>query len=110
MGKDHLPGASHGTYQSYIIGFLLSAILTVIPFWLVMEPSFSRFHIMVSIIFLAVVQLLVQLHYFLHLNKSPKQRWNLVSLIYTVILVVFVVIGSLWIMYNLDQNMMMSPP
>ena len=108
MDNGHIAGAAHGTYKSYIIGFLLSVVLTVIPFWMVMNPTMEHSTIVMSIVAFAVVQVLVHLYFFLHLNTSSEQRWNLVAFIYTVMLIVFIVIGSIWIMYNLGYNMMLD--
>lgn len=103
-----MAGASHGTYKSYVIGFLLSVVLTVIPFWMVMNPTMEHSTIVMSIIAFAVVQVLVHLYFFLHLNTSSEQRWNMVAFVYTAMLIVFIVIGSIWIMYHLRANMMLS--
>ncbi|MCM2973621.1 MULTISPECIES: cytochrome o ubiquinol oxidase subunit IV [Larsenimonas] len=101
-------GASHGTVKSYIVGFVLSVILTVIPFWMVMSGSFSKSVTAISIFVLAFIQLFVHLVYFLHMNRSSEQQWNVMAFVYTVIMVAILVIGSLWIMLNLNYNMMMG--
>jgi len=54
----------------------------------------------------AVVQIVVQMHYFLHLDRSSSQRWNVMVLVYTLIIIAFLVGGSLWIMYNTGVRMM----
>ncbi|MBW7982082.1 cytochrome o ubiquinol oxidase subunit IV [Enterobacillus tribolii] len=99
-------GASHGSFKSYMIGFILSVILTVIPFWMVMDGSASHGTILATVVGLAVVQILVHLVYFLHMNTSSEERWNLVAFIFTILIIAIVVVGSLWIMYNLNINMM----
>ena len=60
----------------------------------------------VLIILVAAVQIVVHMVYFLHMNTSSEERWNLVALIFTVLIIAIVVVGSLWIMYNLNINMM----
>ncbi|KZC92566.1 cytochrome o ubiquinol oxidase subunit IV, partial [Stenotrophomonas maltophilia] len=61
-------GESHGTVKSYLIGFVLAVVLTVIPFWMVMSGDFSRTVNGVVIAITAVLQMLVHLVFFLHLD------------------------------------------
>ena len=103
--SDHA-GASHGTYKSYIIGFVISIILTLIPFALVMQGSLPKSSILFWISFAALVQIVVQLWFFLHLNTSSEQRWNLLAFALTVLITILLVGGSLWIMHNLEIRMM----
>ncbi len=97
---------NHGTQKSYIIGFILSIVLTIIPYTLVVNHLLTEDALIISIVFLGVIQLLVQLIFFLHLSSHPSQRWNLITFSFTVLIVVILVIGSLWIMYNMNYNMM----
>jgi cytochrome o ubiquinol oxidase operon protein cyoD len=53
-----------------------------------------------------IVQILVHLHYFLHLDTSSTARWNVLAIIFTLIIMVLFVGGTLWIMYNLNYRMM----
>ncbi|MGP2731310.1 cytochrome o ubiquinol oxidase subunit IV, partial [Serratia marcescens] len=57
---------------------------------------------------MAVIQVIVHLVYFLHMNTSSEERWNLVALLFTAMIIGIVVVGSLWIMYNLNINMMVD--
>ena len=82
MSHDHnSAGASHGNTKQYTIGFILSVILTVIPFGMVMAGGFGRGIVMAVIAITAVAQVLVQLVYFLHMNSSSEQRWNVIAFI-----------------------------
>ncbi|ABE49560.1 MULTISPECIES: cytochrome o ubiquinol oxidase subunit IV [Methylobacillus] len=100
-------GAGHASVKSYIIGFVLSVILTVIPFGLLMFPNdLSSSTILVTILVFAVVQIVVHLVYFLHMNTSSEQSWNVMAFIFTVIILAIVVVGSLWVMFHLNHNMM----
>lgn len=101
-------GADHGTTKSYITGFILSVILTVIPFWIVMEHTLSPSATIIAIVAFAVVQVVIQLIYFLHMNTHSEEGWNFIALVFTVLIIAIVVVGSIWIMYNLDLNMMMK--
>ncbi len=98
-------GGGHGSVRSYRIGFLLSVILTIIPFGLVMAGMPAAVAIPVCFAF-AAVQIIVHLIYFLHMNGSSSQSWNLTAFIFTVIIVAILVIGSLWVMYHMNANMM----
>ena len=100
-------GASHGTMKSYVTGFILAAILTAIPFWLVMDRVFgsSRTTALVILAF-AMVQIVVHLVYFLHMDTKSESGWNMLALIFTLVLVVITLSGSIWIMYHLNSNMM----
>ncbi|RWR00663.1 hypothetical protein ED28_17530 [[Pantoea] beijingensis] len=99
-------GAAHGSVKSYMIGFILSIILTGIPFWMVMDGSASQGAILGTVLVCAVIQVLVHLVYFLHLNTSSEERWNLVAIVFAAIIILIVVVGSIWIMWNLNYNMM----
>ncbi len=101
-------GASHGSLKSYLTGFLLSVILTLIPFFMVMKGSASQDIILVTVVILAIVQIIVHFIYFLHMNGSSEERWNLVSLVFSMLLILIVVGGSLWIMHHLHINMMVD--
>ncbi len=100
-------GASHGTMKSYVTGFILAAILTAIPFWLVMDRVFesSRTTALIILAF-AMVQIVVHLVYFLHMDTKSESGWNMLALIFTLVLVVITLSGSIWIMYHLNSNMM----
>jgi cytochrome o ubiquinol oxidase operon protein cyoD len=100
---DH-SGASHGSVKTYMTGFILSIILTVIPFWMVMTGAASP---AVTILAMAVVQVLVHLVCFLHMNTKSDEGWNMTAFVFTVLIIAILVVGSIWIMWNLNYNMMM---
>ena len=102
----HRAGAGHGTTRSYMIGFILSIILTLIPFGLVMYPAFSSSVLLIAIIGLALLQILVQLGFFLHMNTKSEGGWNMMALIFTIMIVGIAMAGSLWVMYHMNHNMM----
>ncbi len=99
-------GASTGSLKSYLTGFVLSLILTAIPFALVMSGTWSQSVILAGILSAGIVQILVHLHYFLHLDASSEARWNVLALIFTVLIMILFVGGTIWIMYNLYHRMM----
>jgi cytochrome o ubiquinol oxidase operon protein cyoD len=95
-----------GSLTSYTTGFVLAIILTAIPFALVMSSAASRTVTLLVIVAAAVVQILVHLHYFLHLDTSSAARWNLLALLFTLLIMVLFVGGSIWIMYELHYRLM----
>lgn len=100
-------GAGHGTLKSYLTGFVLAAILTAIPFWLVMDRVFASSRVTgLVILAFAVVQIVVHIIYFLHMDTKSESGWNMLALIFTLVLVVITLSGSIWIMYHLNSNMM----
>ena len=104
---DHDDHADHGSLKSYAIGFVLSVILTAIPFWLVMGKVFDKSSITAAILLgFAAVQIVVHMIYFLHMNTKSEGGWNMLALIFTIVLVVIVLSGSIWVMYHLNHNMM----
>lgn len=103
--NDHEGG--HGSLKSYLIGFILSVILTLIPFGIVMGNVFDDKLPMIFIIFtLGAAQMIVHLHYFMHVSLHVEQGWQAMSLIFTVLIIVIIMAGSIWIMFHLDANMM----
>lgn len=101
---DHV---DHGSLKSYAVGFLLSVILTAIPFWLVMGNVFENSGTTAMVILgFAAVQVVVHMIYFLHMNTKSEGGWTMLALIFTVVLVVIVMAGSIWVMYHLNHNMM----
>lgn len=106
----HAHGAApafHATFRDYAIGFLLSVVLTAVPFWLVMSHALGSNGLTAAVITLfAAVQMVVHMIYFLHMSGRIENGWNLLALIFTVLLVGIVVSGSSWVMYHLNANMM----
>ncbi|KJC51728.1 hypothetical protein UP09_02270 [Bradyrhizobium sp. LTSP885] len=99
--------ASHGSLKSYLIGFGLSVVLTAIPFWLVMTGVLDDKQVTALIVLVfAAVQIVVHMVYFLHMNTRSENGWTMMALIFTVIMVVIALTGSLWVMHHLNTNMM----
>lgn len=104
--QDHIP--QHGSAKNYIIGFILSVVLTLIPFFVVMHSNLLKDTLFAVIVITAVLQLIVQLVCFLHLGSNPEERWNLISFIFTAIVIVLLVGLSIWIMWSLNANMVLG--
>lgn len=94
-------------YLPYIIGFALSLVFTLNAYIAVTQAqngvTSSLFILLVA---LAIGQLVVQVFFFLHLGREPKPRWNALAFITMIMVVLFIVAGSIWIMNNLNYNMM----
>lgn len=101
-------GAAHGSVKEYCWGLFWSIVLTAIPFGLVMSGSLGSGLTMAIILLCAIAQVLVQLVFFLHMNTSSEQTWNLTSAVFIVVIVAIVVLGSVWIMQHLNHNMLMG--
>ncbi|WP_306397702.1 cytochrome o ubiquinol oxidase subunit IV [Telluria beijingensis] len=97
---------THYSAKDYMIGFALSAILTIIPFWLVMGNVLAPETTKWVILAFAGVQLIVQMMYFLHLNSKAEGGWNMMALILTLVILVIVMAGSIWVMHHMNTNMM----
>lgn len=89
---------AHGSLKSYVIGFVLSIVLTIIPLVIVLNDLMNRTAAFVVILIAAVLQLLVQLFFFMHLKETEKPRWNVMGLVLGIIILLTVVGGSIWIM------------
>lgn len=103
-------GAGHVSARDYLTGFVLAATLTAVPFWLVMSHAISPSLVAPAVMALAGVQVVVHMIYFLHMNSRSEGGWNLLALMFTVLLVGIVLSGSLWVMHHLDVNMMPMTP
>ena len=98
--------ADHGSAKSYLTGFILSVVLTLVAFGLVLGHAVPRDIAIPGIAVLALVQVLIHLAYFLHMNTSEGGRWNLTSFIFAVLVAVILIGGTAWIMVNIAMNMM----
>lgn len=105
---DHHGGhANHGTLGSYMTGFVLSVILTAIPFWLVMGDVIADKQVTAVLVMgLGLVQIVVHMIFFLHMDTKSEGGWNMMALLFTVVLVLITLSGSLWVMHNLNTYMM----
>jgi len=106
---DH-DSADHGSVKSYIIGFILSLILTLGSFGLLMVDGVPRGIILPGIVVLCVAQLFVQLVFFLHMGTSKSQRSNVAAFVFAVFIIGIIVAGSVWVLGNMNANMMPPMP
>jgi cytochrome o ubiquinol oxidase operon protein cyoD len=99
-------GMSRGSLTLCLTGFILALILTAIPFALVMSGAFSPAVTIFAIFGAGIMQIVVHLHYFLHLDTSSAARWNMAALMFTILILTLFVGGTLWIMWTLNYRMM----
>lgn len=92
--------------NSYLVGFMLSVILTAVPFWAVMSHQLEKPQTIALVIGSAVVQIVVHLKYFLHLDFSKGGKLNTFSFLFTALIIVMVVGLSVWIIYAANALMM----
>ncbi len=98
--------ALHGTFTDYLVGFILSLLLTLAAYFTTTEHLFSKKMVFLTIIGLALAQAIVQFICFFHLSKESKPRWNLLIFLSMIFVIAIIIGGSLWIMYNLDDRTM----
>ncbi len=97
--------------RSYLIGFILSLICTFTAYILVLihissaHETIPHIVLIPSILLIAILQLLIQLIFFLHLGQESSAKWNIILFIFTCCSILVIVVGSIWIMYHLNYNM-----
>lgn len=100
-------GAHRGSFKAYLTGFILSVVLTIIPFAIVMSGTLHHSFILFGIFAAAAVQITVHLHYFLHLDTSSAMRWNMLALVFALLIMILFIGGTIWIMYHLQYRTML---
>jgi cytochrome o ubiquinol oxidase operon protein cyoD len=106
-GDEHVEGGAVGLrIIGYLTGLGLAILLTATSFFvagtdLVWQPS-----IPVALVVLAIAQMGVHLVFFLHITTGPDNTNNVLALAFGVLIVILLIGGSLWIMANLNHNMM----
>ncbi|MEM1283145.1 MAG: cytochrome o ubiquinol oxidase subunit IV [Chlamydiota bacterium] len=98
--------AWHGSFKSYMIGFISSLVLTSLAFFIVYYEFMTHPEIYYTLGALALGQAIVQLIYFLNLTKAEKPNWELFVLLFMILIMLIIVGGSLWIMHDIDQRAM----
>jgi cytochrome o ubiquinol oxidase operon protein cyoD len=91
--------------RSYLIGFALAAGLTAASFWAVQTHAIYGPGVPMALVALAIAQMGIHLVFFLHITTGPDNTNNVLALVFGVLIVFLVVFGSLWIMTNLNHNM-----
>jgi cytochrome o ubiquinol oxidase subunit IV len=106
----HADTHAHGSRTGYRVGTILSILLTAIPFWLVMSDALQNASATIALIFAAALaQIIVHVICFLHLDTRSEGGWTLLAFLFTTVIVVLTIGGSIWVMYHLNTNMMPMP-
>ena len=95
--------------QGYVIGLVLAVLLTIASFYVVHTDLIWAPGIPIALVVLAIAQIGVHLVFFLHITTAPDNTNNVLALAFGVLIVALIIGGSLWIMNNLNQNMMPMP-
>lgn len=95
---------SPASFSQYLIGFVLSVLLTLTAFLLAIHESVTEPEVLIALISLALLQLVVQLQFFIHLDHESGPKWNKLIFWFMALVVFIVVGGSLWIMTSLDYH------
>lgn len=96
----------HGSYKSYLIGFIASLLLTSASFLLVITGTLSGHALIYTLVGLAMAQAVFQLLFFLHVGQEAKPRWETLVFIFMLLLLAIIAIGSLWVMNDLNDRVM----
>ncbi|HET9098597.1 MAG TPA: cytochrome C oxidase subunit IV family protein [Candidatus Saccharimonadales bacterium] len=98
---------SQASYRAYVSGFVLSLVLTLSAYMIVTSNRINGgWGIAILISLLALLQFVTQMVLFLHLGKESKPKFKLLVFGFMLTVVLILVGGSVWIMYNLNQRMM----
>lgn len=100
-----LMNVSFSAFKKHILGFFLSCMLTALPFGLVIQKIVSNSVIFCVILLSAALQIFIHFIFFLHMKKSDKDNWNIVALLFTMLIITIIITGSVWIMLNIHSNM-----
>lgn len=101
--------AHHGwnaSHKPQYVGFIMSVVLTLAAYRIVVHHELSDSLLTLTIVGFAFLQALIQLVFFLHLGLESKPHWGMITFLFTVLVVVIVIGGSLWIMDNLNYDLM----
>jgi cytochrome o ubiquinol oxidase operon protein cyoD len=104
--EEHEPTAN---VLSYTVGFAFAVLATIASFVVAQTDLLWPPGIAVGLVVLAIAQIGVHLVFFLHLGSGPESTNNILALTFGVLIVFLVIAGSLWIIANLDANMMPMP-
>ncbi len=102
--------AYHRDLRSYLTGFALAIALTVASFWVALSGGLAAGTTLTVIGILAILQLLVHLRYFLHIDRSRQKREDLDLILFTSLVVLIIVLGTIWVLGNLYDRMHLNMP
>jgi cytochrome o ubiquinol oxidase operon protein cyoD len=95
-----------GEVQGYVIGLVLAVLLTAASFYVARTQEIWGPGIPIALVVLAIAQMGIHLVFFLHITTAPDNTNNVLALAFGLLIVALIVLGSIWIMYHLNQNML----
>ena len=103
-----VPAEASG-FLIYTTGLVLAVVLTATSFWVANTSLLWGPGVALGLVVLAIAQMGIHLVFFLHITTAPDNTNNVLALAFGILIVFLVIAGSLWIMTNLNDNMMLSP-
>ena len=100
------PSTGHITTGKYLIGFALAIVLTLMSFGIVAAGIRPLSAAVVGLVLAAIIQILVHIHYFLHLDLSKEMQWNFISIAFTALILLVFILGTVWVIFTLNSRMM----
>ncbi|AZP36381.1 Cytochrome bo(3) ubiquinol oxidase subunit 4 [Candidatus Annandia adelgestsuga] len=92
-------------FKKNIIGLIFSTLLTIFPLIILHLLYINKFYKIIFIYFCLLLQTFIHFFYFLNLKLKIKNNWNLISLIFVIIIMTIIVIGTNYIMLSLHHRM-----
>ena len=96
----------HGSFAAYLIGFILSLLLTFLAYYLVAEKLLTTHFFIFPLLVIGTTQAIIQLLFFLHIGKESQPRWRMLVFVWMITVLLIIVLGTIWIMFNLDSRVM----
>ncbi len=97
---------SNKSFKPLIVGFIISVLLTTAAYLFAQKHLFNSWSLILMVVGFGCLQAVIQLYFFFHLGIESKPRWNMMTFLFTVLVIFIVIAGSVWIMRNLDYNLM----
>jgi cytochrome o ubiquinol oxidase operon protein cyoD len=104
-GRGSGASTGHG-FRSYLVGLGLATLMSIASFWAAQSQLIYGPAVPVAIVVLAIAQMGIHLVFFLHITTAPDNTNNVLALAFGILIACLVIFGSLWIMANLDRNML----
>src|SRR3954454_8536397 len=98
-------GSTTAQVSAYLIGLALAVVMTAISFWVASTHALWGPGIPIGLCVLAIAQMGIHLVFFLHITSAPDNTNNVLALAFGLLIVFLVVVGAVWIMSNLNANM-----
>lgn len=98
--SNHAGEAVHAKHSAkqYIVGYILSLVLTAIAFVLALGHGMSFKPLIIILMILAAFQILVQLFFFMHINESDGPPYHAIGLGLALLFAFAFAFMSIWIM------------